>query len=125
MRPTKKVAIPINVNNIKTAAHEANKPGLAKTQRQLTSTACQSLTCLSNNKGIEIALDANMGAANKPPNISHNSKAIPLSASTTCKIKSFGVLMGWSVTKVIKAAELNTQAVAAAPNKIPKRIKHQ
>ena len=123
--PNKREARPRNVKPMMSAAHQAMTAGFANTTCQLVSTAVLTLTCLSSSKGMATTLDANMGAANIAPTASHTSNNQLCGDRTTRCTKSAGEFTGPGAKRVISAADVSTQVVAAAASKRPKRNMHQ
>ena len=90
------------------------------TARQLVSTAPSTpMSSRSCSNGIATTLDANTGAASRPPSASQASNSQPCSARTTTRRKSAGVLTGAGAKVQISAAEVITQPVPASASSRP------
>ena len=66
-----------------------------------------------------------MGAASTPPTASQISNSQPSLASTTWRTKAMGPVMGTGASKVMSAAEVITQPVAAKASRAPNWNMHQ
>ena len=71
--PSIAVARPIKVSSMMSAAQIASAAGLRITACQLVSTACITVARRSSNIGMDTTLEANKGAAIRPPSVSHSS----------------------------------------------------
>ena len=121
-RPISSVAMPMAVSTMISSAHSAIGSGLASTTRQLASTAASTPTGRSSSSGIATTLLANTGAASTPPSSTQPSNSQPVSASTTWRTKSAGLLTTCGANQVTSEAEVSTQPVPASASRAPKRI---
>ena len=96
--------MPNSVKNAIAAPHSASGAGLAITTRQLVSTAPSTPIFRSSSSGIATTLEANSGAASRPPSSSQASVGPSLRPSAALPSVSLWLLVAGGLTYVAGVA---------------------